>query len=404
MHWKSSYVLYSIKTWPFDWVAAWSPALALLFFSWSSSMALAFSADLAASHHPKRCKNMGASNAPRVCFVRLICLGAALWLFFQRGQGFSSINSQRSLGVERERSGQAPRSRVSDTVFFKLSRPEALLLREIAAKSQKRDWCSVEFLLSNYTGTGEPIYAAGINAAYRCRKYQEGAMIYDRCSSLLNITHMPVFAAALKVFGKCGEPKRVREVWQHALLAGDLNKDVALARISAAADEADLKTAAKVVDLMIAGNVSVHEGHVVAAMRSCQGNGPNQHEAAKYFFDLLPQFQLERNVIAFSCLMRAYTTAPIEDVISAYEEMTMNIEPNKVFAESYLNAVFQGLRPGNRSRSPKLFIKHGDGTLEGSSRCLEWLWESWSQAHPFGQKDSESTENAFRLSDDIVYT
>eukprot|EP00438_Fugacium_kawagutii_P002490 Skav209083 [mRNA] locus=scaffold207:541580:550443:+ [translate_table: standard] len=256
--------------------------------------------------------------------------------------------SNTPLSIERERSGHVTRKKCTDSgYFYKLSPSESVLLRKLSAACEKRRWPSVESLLSSYNGTGEPIFAAAINGALRCGKYQEGALIYDRCQRRFQISHTPVFSAALKIFGKCGEPGRVQEVWQDALTVGDggLDSSLALARMSAAADEGDLNTSAMVLDLMIENNVSVDVIHLNSAIRCCYGQGRNQHRAAKYFFDLFPEYGIRPDIITFSSLMRAYTSAPLKQILAAYEEMKqLNIKPNKVFAEVYLVAVLHGLR------------------------------------------------------------
>jgi hypothetical protein len=89
----------------------------------------------------------------------------------------------------------------------------------------------------------------------------------------------------------------VHEVWKDALKEGDLDKDLALARISAAADEGDVTTSAEVMDQMVASNVPMQIGHVVSAIRSCGISG--QHKAARYFFDLLPDFGIQKNTSPF---------------------------------------------------------------------------------------------------------
>lgn len=292
--------------------------------------------------------------------MQLLCFCATLWLPGQIGSDFSvpkqkyssnssSTGSKRSgqtpLSIAREKSGQAFRSKVADIYFYKLSRQEGMLLRDISGASERRDWGSVQSVLGSYNGTAEPIYAAGIHAALRCGKYQEGALFYDHCKERLKITHMPVFVAALKIFGKCREPERAREVWHDALGAGDLDQNLALARMSAAADEGDVTTSAEVMDRMIESNVSLNVVHVTCAIRSCWGRGKAQHRAAKYFFDLMPELGIQPNVITFSSLMRTYTTASLKDILAAYEEMKrLRVEPNNVFAETYLIAVFQGIQ------------------------------------------------------------
>ena len=284
-----------------------------------------------------------------------LCLCGVLWQLVPVGPDFSSpnptssTNSRRSgqipLDIRREKSGQAIQSKAKDYYPYKLSFEEGRLLGQVALASESRKWSLVRSLLDNYTGTAESIYAAAINAAFKCREYKEGALIYDQCRQRFSVTHMPIFNAALRVFGKCGEPERVLEVWQDALAAGDLDQNLASARISAAADAGDVEAAAEVLDKMIKGNVSVNVIHMTEAIRSCKGRGQNQHQAAKYLLDWFPKLGIQPNIITFSSLMKTYTTAPLEDILSAYKEMNvLKLQPNKVFAELYMIAIFQGLR------------------------------------------------------------
>eukprot|EP00438_Fugacium_kawagutii_P017124 Skav204440 [mRNA] locus=scaffold1093:250248:251300:+ [translate_table: standard] len=284
--------------------------------------------------------------------------------------------SQTPLSIERERAGQVKRKKVTDAgYFYKLSLPESTLLRKLSAAGEKRDWASVQSLLSSYNGTAQPIFTAGINGALRCGKFQEGALIYDDCQRRFQINHTPMFAAALKVLGKCGRQQRVREVWKDALKMGDggLDTSLALARMSAAAEEGDLNTSAKVLDLMIENNVSVGVIHLSSAIRCCCSQGRKQHQLAKYFFDLFPRFGICPNIVTFSSLMQAYISAPLKQILAAYEEMKrLSIKPNKVFAEVYLVAVFQGLHmSGNADRIAGTLRKLAPERLKAGKDALQ---------------------------------
>ena len=51
---------------------------------------------------------------------------------------------------------------------------------------------------------------------------------------------------------------------------------------------------------------------------------------------------LKPNVVTFACLVGAYTTAELEDILAVYNEMQeLRILPNKIFAETYLVTVLQ---------------------------------------------------------------
>ena len=164
----------------------------------------------------------------------------------------------------------------------------------------------------------------------------------------------PVFVSAMRIFGKLGEANRVQEVWNHALGAQAVSDILASARIAAAADEGDVETAADVLDLMMNRSVSIQVHHVNSALRACWGWGKNQHKAAKYFFKLFKRFQLVPTLISFTCLIGAYKTSPLDDVLAAYDNMKhREILADPVFAETYIFTVLQGNHGDVWSTVPK---------------------------------------------------
>lgn len=77
-------------------------------------------------------------------------------------------------------------------------------------------------------------------------------------------------------------------------------------------------------------------------MRACWGWNDRQHKAAKYLFDLLPKFELSPTVVSFTCLIGAYQTASLSQILPAYNEMkAFQVEPDSVFAETYIFSVLQ---------------------------------------------------------------
>ena len=266
--------------------------------------------------------------------------------------GFSQANQEPSkiygrkqpLTKEiREREGNAMRRRArQDFGPNQMSKAEKILLRKIASASEQRDWPTVQSLIDGYAGTAEPIWAATINAALRCGRYREGALIFEKCKQNVKIKHEPLFNAAVKVLAKCQEWAQVREVWEEALKACKFGPMMAAARLAAAADEGDVQTAAAVLDLMETNDVAIDVQHLTTAIRACWGYGKSRHKAAKYFFDLFARFDLEPDLIAFASLVGSYHTAPLELVMSAYDDMKKRkIKANHIFAEIYLAALLQ---------------------------------------------------------------
>ena len=63
----------------------------------------------------------------------------------------------------------------------------------------------------------------------------------------------------------------------------------------------------------------------------------NGLKAAEYLFRLLPRFGLEPNIVLFTCLVKAYHTASLDELIFVYSEMKdIPVAPNHVFAETYI--------------------------------------------------------------------
>jgi hypothetical protein len=181
-----------------------------------------------------------------------------------------------------------------------------------------------------------------LHAAFRCRKYKEGALLYKQCRQRCNHIHQPVYTQALRIFGKLKDEAILCEVWDEALERCDLDYDgvLASARIAAAADVGDPETAAEVLDLLQRKDIPIRLQHIASAIRACWGRGKNRHKAAKYFFDLCPQVSVTPNLIVFTCLIGAYKTAPLEDLTSTYHAMRgLNITPNEAFVETYLLSV-----------------------------------------------------------------
>ena len=60
-----------------------------------------------------------------------------------------------------------------------LSGQEGILMQDISVASEQRKWATVQAHFGNYTGKSVKVYTAAMNAALRCRKYEEGAAIYE---------------------------------------------------------------------------------------------------------------------------------------------------------------------------------------------------------------------------------
>lgn len=216
------------------------------------------------------------------------------------------------------------------------------LLREISFASEQREWDEVMSLFASYSGESIQIYTAVMNAALRCRKYAEGATCYERCRQTCQECDEPVFATALKIFGRLQQPEKVRKIWAEANKKCKLSEMLVSSRLQAAADEGDVQTAAAMLDLLNTSNLEINVQPITMAIRSCWGMGTTRHRAAKYFWDLFPKFGLKPTIVSFTALVGSYTGAPLEYVLSAKVEMeSLGIHPDRVFAETYLVSLLQ---------------------------------------------------------------
>ena len=69
------------------------------------------------------------------------------------------------------------------------------------AAGKQENWTKVELYLSKYSGTAVPIYTGGMTAAFRCEKYEEGALLYDKCRRCCaQCCELTVFVVAVFVF------------------------------------------------------------------------------------------------------------------------------------------------------------------------------------------------------------
>ena len=266
-------------------------------------------------------------------------------------RGFGRVQ-QQPLSERRERTGLAIRQKIQVRHGPALNKEEKKLVSNIAFASEKRDWSAAQSYFATYSGDATQIYGAAIHAAFRCGQYQEGAQIYEQCRSNCKVVGIPVFTIALRIFGKLKDNDRVQQIWDDALKAHELDELFGSARIAAAADVGDVAGAAAVLDQMnLSSNVSINAFHINSAMRACWGWGGREHKAAKYFFDLLEQFKLSPTIVSFTSLVGAYHTASLPEILSAYQKMKeLKIEPDPVFAETYIFSVLQADRTRNLRR------------------------------------------------------
>eukprot|EP00438_Fugacium_kawagutii_P014210 Skav201450 [mRNA] locus=scaffold6:237257:238339:+ [translate_table: standard] len=249
-----------------------------------------------------------------------------------------------------------------------LSPEEQQLVADISRAGQTKFWNYARSLFGKYTGNASPVYAAALDAAWRCRMNKEGAKIYESCRANCEDIGIPVYMTALRIFGKLRNAAMFQQIWDDALEAHDLDEYLSSARIAAAADAGDVEAARDTLDTMNANNVPINVVHINSAIRACWGR-EGGHKAAKYFFDLLPTFNLSPTVVSFTSLIGTYSSLSLQEILSAYNAMKgLKIVPNRVFAETLL---FTLLQWGKNQRLEEQLRKQSAERLQAARKALD---------------------------------
>ena len=135
----------------------------------------------------------------------------------------------------------------------------------------------------------------------------------------------------------------MKQIWTEALHTCPLDEVLAGARLDAAAMEGDVETAAEVLDLLNhTSGARADVAHVTSAIRACWEAQGRSHNAAKFLFQHMLDLGLQPNIAAYTCLIGAYATAPLPQVLAAYDELkSSDVSIDPPFTEVYLVTVLQ---------------------------------------------------------------
>ena len=254
---------------------------------------------------------------------------------------------QQSAFMTRENTELDVSEPIDEQFSHKISEREKVLLTALnsAGKRGQHRWAKVQRLYKNYIGVAVPVFGAALQAAYRCKRYSEGAKMYTDIRSMGDVTVGPVLLLyGLKIFGKLQDSNAVNSIWQEVRANGWVNKFLATARIDSASEMGDIEGAASILDFMAHETVPVYEIHFNSAINACKNsNHSRRHEAALSLLDSMLSKGLQPNVVTFANLAGAHRQAPLdmlEDVLSRMRDS--DIIPNKVFTETFVGALFQG--------------------------------------------------------------
>ena len=196
-----------------------------------------------------------ASDVLRSVLPLLLLL--SLWFHpFQHGNSFARLK-QESTAAIRERSGNALRKNAGSLGNFTLNREEKSLVARISDAGERWEWGAARSAFKSYAGCRAPVYAATLHAAVRCRRYQEGAKVFELCRERCKVIHAPVYTQALRVYGKLNEPAKVEDLWVEALEKCQFDIVLASAGVAAAADLGNITGAAYILDMVTESALAV---------------------------------------------------------------------------------------------------------------------------------------------------
>ncbi|CAE7522353.1 PPR10 [Symbiodinium sp. CCMP2456] len=228
-----------------------------------------------------------------------------------------------------------------------ISQSEKILVSTLnsAGKKGQQGWAKVQHLYKRYTGVAVPVFGATLQAAYRCKQYSEAAKMYTEIRDMGNVTVGPVLVLyGMKIFGKLQDSSAVNAIWQEVRANGWENKFLTAARIDAASEMGDMEGAASILDFMANETVPAYDIHFNSAINACKNsNHSKRHVAAMFVLDGMLSKGLQPTVVTFANLAGAHRQAPLtmlEGILSRMRDS--GITPNKVFAETFVGALFRG--------------------------------------------------------------
>ncbi|CAE7390541.1 FCA [Symbiodinium natans] len=89
-------------------------------------------------------------------------------------------------------------------------------------------------------------------------------------------------------------------------------------------------------------HLSMHVGHVTAAIRACWNSEGRSDNAARMLYSFMLDIGLEPNIVTFTCLLGAHEAASVEDIWKIYTDMQQaGVQADVVFAETFLITVLR---------------------------------------------------------------
>jgi len=209
------------------------------------------------------------------------------------------------------------------------------------AKAKKRPpgaWKKVKQLISNYTGYSPLVFTPAMQVAFQCRRFFEGAKMFERLRAVKAPMTLPVYAIALKLYGKLQKLDEVRELWAELQGMGHVNKILAQALLTAAADNGDIDSAREVLAYMEKKGIKADRFHMSSAINACaNSNDENRARDATSLFHEMLDKGLETGIVTYSSLVRSLKGSPNTQLLDLLDNMkAQGVKANNVFAENFL--------------------------------------------------------------------
>ena len=249
----------------------------------------------------------GGVNLQSSCRCAILCVACVrLWQTGSPASAFGVVG-QSHIKEKQEREGLAFRTPAFDGT--ELSEAGKTLLNKI---SGAKEWGQVERILRKYDGNEIQVFNSAMYKALSLRRYRQGAEVYSRLCNLNISRQSATFTAAMTIHSRMGNSEAVDQIWKEALNTCGIDAVLASARIRAAATDGDVETAARTLDQLNCSNFEVDIGHVTSAIRACCSDRGFFNNTAKYlFYNVLPQFNLQPNIITFNCFIGALQSGPL---------------------------------------------------------------------------------------------
>lgn len=268
-------------------------------------------------------------------------------------------------------------NRISEEISA--SDDEILLAAELREAAKNADWREAQRVLSIYDGSNTKVLTAGMQAALRCKKYQDGAEIFEQLKTREAALDVPAYTVAMKIYGKLQDTEQVDEIWR-TLQDLDVVDQVACgARIDAAAELGDLEKALELVSFMKKERLGIDVLHFSSAINACAKSlHPERADHALQLFNELVSRGLKPNIITYTNFLLASRDLPSRDLLFILDSMARKgVRANSIFVENFMFVFLRKSRGQGRSwkNLSNIQMELADFDMEILEKALELIEE-----------------------------